>query len=183
MRLSNTLLVYAAPVQVSPPLMPTYAPLAQAVLPQVQVLTLQTLPPGLNVSFFPSPGPPAPPIASASVLLRVRHIYAAGEEASSGAWNSTVTIDLATLLAPALNVTAATELTADAMRPLAAARSAQIQWAQLPGYGDSSFCGNAAAVASTFGAAPDAVKRSTQAIALPVTLRPMEIRTFLLQVA
>lgn len=143
-------------------------------------MPLQTLPPGLNVTWAPPPnGTSPPPLSSASVLLRVRHIFAAGEGPGSG-WGTNVTVDLAALLAPSLAVTGAVELTADAARPLAAARTSQIQWAQLPAAGEEAAPRAAAPgeVGAPLAASSDS---AAPAAGLVVTLQPMEIRTFLLQ--
>lgn len=128
----------------------------------------------------PANGSAPPPVASASVLLRIRHIFASGEEPGSG-WGSSVTVDLAALLAPSLTVTGGVELTADASRPLAAARASQIQWAQLPPPQVAAGGDAAATRASKVGAA--AAAAAPRERGLVVTLEPMDLRTFLLELA
>ncbi len=172
----------AAGAAAPPP--PPVSPLAAPLPPAVEVLTLALLPEGLNVSAAaqgrtpgggggwarraPPPPPPRaqPPIAAAALLLRLRHIFAVGE----GPLAAPVEVDLAAAFAPRWNVTVAREVTLTATRGMAEARAEQIQWPQL-GAG-----GGAAGAAPARGAPPSAAG----APSLVVTLRPMEIKTFLL---
>jgi hypothetical protein len=179
-RLANPLLLLAAAAPTgagaararAPP--PPFSPLAAPLPPAVELLTLALLPAGLNVSAAaqgntpaagtaaPAAAPrgPQPPLAGAALLLRLRHIFAAGEGSLAGP----VVLDLAAAFAPRWNVTAAREMTLTATRGMEEARAAQIQWQQLGGSG-----------------AP-AAKRAlyTAAGGTTVTLQPMEIKTWLL---
>ena len=114
------------------------------------------------------------------MLLRIRHIFASGEEPGSG-WGSSVTVDLAALLAPSLTVTGAVELTADASRPLAAARVSQIQWAQLPPQAAAG--GDATATRTSKVGAGSAAAAAPREHGFVVSLEPMDLRTFLLELA
>lgn len=106
------------------------------------------------------------------LLVRLRHIYAAGE----GPLAVPVTVDLRAVLAPRWNVTGAVEMSLTATRPLVAARAAQTQWPETPAA--------APAVGAATRSGPGAEsQKARRADGLAVTLSPMEIRTFVLTLA
>ena len=139
-------------------------------------MTLQTLPPGLNISgafeakVEESAAPTAIPVDAAAVLIRLRHMYAFGE--GEGADSQPVTLDLSTVFAPRWKVVSAVEMTIDAAQPMASARAAQIPWQQT-----ITAIGKSAAAAPIHDAA-----RSERPLSFAVTLQPMDIRTFVLSV-
>lgn len=163
-RMTNPVVLMASTGGALP--VPVWSPIAAPLPAQVQLLTLQTLPPGLNVSA--APAPPSP-LASAAVLVRLRNVYAGGEGGHGWGASGTVSVDLSTMLAPSLDITAALELTADATQPLSEARAAQISWVQAGGTG-----------AINQGQQRDGWLAGGD---LVVSLQPMAIRTFLVQVA
>jgi hypothetical protein len=166
--LGDPLGVWAAPAAGVPPgpARAPFAPLAPGALPpSVALVSLQTLPPGLNVSAAFGGGATGAPLAAAAVLVRLRHVYAAGEGAAGQ--DAPVTLDLRAVFAPRWNVTACTETTLDGARPLAAARAAQIPWNEAAGGGGVGGGGPTASVGADF----------------VVTLAPMDFRTFVLAVA
>lgn len=172
LRMSNPVTIYAAPSTTAGEVsVPVWSPLGEgnAGLPSsVQLLSLQTLPPGLNVS---AQVPPGTPIEQASVLLRLRHIYAKGEGQSTSE-----TVELSTLLSPALPLQSAVELTADAARPLAQARQEQIVWQQAQSSQDIIVAGGMVGEGVQQEAATGVGSGS-----IPVQLDPIAIRTFLVQ--
>lgn len=208
--LANPLMVLATPIPAGqqPPSnrIPPFAPLAADLPASLEVLTLQLLPPGMNVSSASMPSASSPstaagsevppgglpaagddPLSSSVLLLRLRHIYTVGEDDQLA---QPVTIDIAAMLAPRWSVIGVTETTLTATRTMAAAREQQIQWAQLPS-------ADSAATSVHAGAAPlsrqqqSAASSSsggeagmgTVAYSYPVTLRPMDIRTFTVTLA
>jgi hypothetical protein len=184
----------------APPPSAPFAPLRAPLPPALEVLTLALMPSGLNISFggCPAMGPtptttgaqgrPTPTrggggagagAGAGVLLLRLRHVYAAGE----GPLAVPVTVDLGGVLAPHWNVTGAVELTLSATRPMAPARAAQVQWPEVPaaaaasGRAPAAVRGAAAAAASGDAGGGDAASAGD----LSVTLAPMEIRTWALQ--
>ncbi len=155
-----------------------FAPLSAALPPALELLTLQTLPANMNVSAATMGGMEweegtTDPVSSSVLLLRLRHIFAAGDDP---VLSQPATVDLAALFAPRWTVTGAVELTLTATRTMTAARAAQIQWPQLPPSSSGGVGSGAAAAKGHVGpAAGDAV--------IPVTIAPMDIRTFVLTIA
>jgi hypothetical protein len=174
---------------------PAFAPLGQPLPPQLSLVSLQLLPPALNLSAFFSDasgfaaaaagGPPPPPAAAGMLLLRLRHMFQLGLD--DAALTAPVTVDLAAVFAPRWSVTAATEMVVDGSGNMAAARAAQIQWQQQAGAGAArgtqEVAPAAAAVAATTVAAKAAAHLPLRASATSVTLASMEIKTLLLTLA
>ena len=173
---SNPTLVFVSVADgVDSPAVPNFAPLSGSLPPQVHLLSLQLLPPAFNMTPFfgnaaDAVGAGAAPVSSGSLLLRLRHVFQASLDDAAMAVPATV--DLAALFAPRWSVTAATELVVDASQGLAEARKAQVQWQQ-----------QASASRGAGGALPERKRPTVPAAtsALIVTLAPMEIRTYLLQ--
>lgn len=165
--LANPLQVWASPASEAPPTpMVPFAPLVQGALPpNVQLLSLQTLPPGLNISAAFDGKRTGAPVSDTAVLLRLRHVYAAGE--GDGGDAAPATVDLSALFAPRWTVESAVEYTIDAAQPMAAARANQIQWNAPGASGDATQGGDYSPTT------PVAV-----AAHVAVTLQPMDIRTF-----
>lgn len=195
-RVSNPLLIFAAPApgsslrgassdvggQVA------FRPLAAALPPQVAVVSLQLLPAGFNLSsLFPRP-PLAngadraqkPSAASGALLLRLRHIYQAGMDNATLA--VPVSVDLAAALAPHWRVAAAVEWAVDASQPMAAASATRINWLQQPG-GNKSGGKHQGKPGRSGRLGEDLHRRDSVQGSAVVTLRPMELKTLVLQLA
>jgi hypothetical protein len=153
--LSNPVLVFGSTNADASPTQPGASLLSTPLPANVQLLTLQLLPPATNISITTPQ-----PIADGVVLLRLRHIYAVQE----GPLSTPVTLDLQALFAPAWTVLSAEEMTLDGTRVMAAARAEQVMWVQAGGQ-------QATPASVPLGSAN-----------MSVTLLPMQIRTFLLQV-
>lgn len=137
----------------------------------VRVLSLQLLPPGLNISSVALAERAAAVTAPTNgvLLMRLHRIYARGEDAGGDA---PVQVDVASLFKPTVyTVTAVTEMTVDGAQEMDAARAARLSWSQTPGA--SSARAAAAAAAPPF-------RRVNGTI---VTLLPMDIITLALSVA
>ena len=89
-------------------------PVSHALPPQLELLSLQMLPPGMNITLIDdsdtqynaSTGTyPAPPVGSAVVLLRLRHLFAAGDGGGDSELGKPVSVDIASLFAPLWTVT------------------------------------------------------------------------------
>lgn len=167
-RIANPVVVTVAPVACGADL-PAAAPLARSLPPQLELMSLQMLPPGLNVSFAAD----GVPVNQSSVLLRLRHLYAVGEGSPGSSLGAPVTVDLSTLLLPQLNVTAATEMTLDGAATLKAAASRRIQWKQASGEQSQPLSDYTAAEGTDNPATTDSTV---------VTMQPMDIRAWLLEV-
>jgi hypothetical protein len=150
--------------------------------PQLELLSLQMLPPGMNVTLIDDDATqynassaaanrsyPAPPVKNAVMLLRLRHLYALGEGDSK--LGQPVSLDLAELFAPRWTVRTAVEMTADGVTPLAEREKSKLHWKQEP-----SVASAAVASASSHG-------DTKAAGVLSVTIHPMEIRTWAITVA
>lgn len=182
-RLANPVLVLASSGGASLPSAP-FAPLAAPLPPSLEIASLQLFPAGLDVSAAAQGPPPTgagrpaaadppppsapPPLSSAVLLLRVRHVYAVGEDDARA---QPVDLDLAALFAPRWTVLAARETTLTATRDMDAARAQQIQWAQVGQQAGSAVRRPNVTAAALHGAS-----------GFVFTLRPMDIKTFLLTV-
>ena len=153
---------------------PVVSPVSAPLPPQLELLTLQMLPPGMNISLIDNPDTqynvstgsyPAPPVGSAVMLLRLRHLYAAGEGGPSSALGKPVTVDLTKLFAPHYTIEAAVEMTLSASATLTDRESSKLHWQQAAALAE-------AAVESDVGmlAAADALTATT--------IAPMEVRTW-----
>jgi len=152
---------------------PAFAPLAAPLPPAVELLSLalvradaatggidasaaeQGPPPAQRGARAARAAPPPTPLANSTMLVRVRHIFAVGE----GIAAQPVNVDLAALFAPRWTVARIREMTLTAAAEMDAARAAQVQWPQ----------------AGVARAAPPRAPASSAS----VTLTPMQIRTFL----
>jgi hypothetical protein len=154
------------------------APVAAALPPQLELLSLQMLPPKMNISMIDLPDTqynatpgshPAPAVGSAVMLLRLRHLFAVGDGGPGSALGQPVAVDLAKLLAPHWTVTAAVEHTVDGITPLVEWERTRLQWRQAP-----ASPGKAAPAVGASGP-PDTLRRTT--------INPMEVRTWHITVA
>jgi len=118
-------------------------------------------------------------------LLRLRHIYQAGMDNATLA--VPVSVDLAAALAPHWRIAAAVEWAVDASQPMAAASAARINWLQQPGSNKSG--GNKTGgklqgkPGRSGGLGEDVHRRDPVQGSTVVTLRPMELKTLVLQLA
>jgi hypothetical protein len=179
-RMSNPLLAFTAangaPADV--------APLGQALPPQLALVSMQLLPPGLNLSGIFTPPTAdrggstlkaaAPPPASAGVLLiRLRHIYQLGLDAQSD--TNPATVDLAKVFAPRWKVLAVNEMVVDASEGAAVAEQKRVKWngASLGG----------AASPRTAAESSEARGSGSATGSTSVTLKPMELKTYVLELS
>ena len=161
----------------------TPVPLVSHELPrQLELLSLQMLPPGMNISLIDDPATQynsstkhnfPPPLASSAVMvLRLRHLFAVGDGGQTDPdLGKAVSIDLATLFAPRWTVTRAVETTVNGITPLSEREKTRLHWQQQTVKMQSS----------------DTLPRQeTAAVATPpgltVKISPMEVRTWRLTV-
>jgi hypothetical protein len=171
---ANPVVVFSSEVADTSKTCPVVSPVSAPLPPQLELLTLQMLPPDMNISLIDNPDTqynattgsyPAPPVGSAVLLLRLRHLYAAGEGGPSSALGKPVTVDLTKLFAPHYTIKAAVEMTLSASATLADRESSKLHWQQTAALGQ-------AAVESD-------VEMLTAADALSATtIAPMELRTW-----
>ena len=150
---------------------PPISPVDVSLPPQLELLSLQMLPPGMNISLIDDPGTqyntttghyPAPPVTSAVMLLRIRHLYAVGDGGSDSSLGKPVTIDLSKLFAPYWTITDAVEMTLSASMTLEERSKNVLHWRQ---------------------AVAEAVPQDSEEVLVTDTLRattisPMEVRTW-----
>ena len=161
------------------------SPISTALPPQLELLSLQMLPPSMNISLIDDPATqynsttagsryPAPPVGSAVMLLRLRHLYAAGDAGQSSPLGKPVKLDLAKIFAPHWTITDVNETTLSGSMTLSQQQSSQLHWRQAP---------------AAEGGAPNAPteprQRGADSADSPgvVTIRPMEVRTWAIRVA
>ena len=112
---------------------------------------------------------PAPPVSSAVILVRLRHLYAAGEGGpKSSELGKPVTLSLAELFAPRYKVTSAVEYTLDGVTPAAERERTRLRWQQAKPAQPSE-------EPAAAGGAEGAVKEDTLDA---TTIMPMEVRTW-----
>lgn len=170
-----------------------FSPLGTALPPNVELLTLQTLPPNMNVSgavqglsSFSSPSsssispPLVTPVSQTVVLLRLHHIYAIGEDEYLA---QSVDIDIGALFAPRWTINGVTEMTLTATRTMAVARAEQIQWEQLSSSSSSSSSSSTGPAIVMENSKISSSSVSISSSPYIVTLRPMEIKTYVLSIA
>ena len=184
-RLANPVVIFSSDQAVEGPLCPTVT-LGRALPPQLELLSLQMLPPSMNISMIDysgtqyntsTPGKyPAPPVSSAVILLRLRHLYAAGEGGpKSSELGKPVTLSLAELFAPRYKVTSAVEYTLDGVTPAAERERTRLRWQQAKPAQPSEEPAAAAAVGAEGAAKEDTLDATT--------IMPMEVRTWQITVS
>lgn len=165
------------------------SPVSTALPPQIELLSLQMLPPSMNISLIDDPATqynsttagsryPAPPVGSAVMLLRLRHLYAAGDGGQSSPLGKSVNVDLAKLFAPHWTITDVNETSLSGSMTLLELQSSQLQWRQAP---------PASARGSADVGVPSAMNEAQQHLndsdsLNVVTIRPMEVRTWKIRV-
>ena len=162
--LANPPMIFAAKAKSKSARCRPKAMMAIPLPPQLELLTLQMLPPNLNVSLIDdlNASHPSPPPQAAVVLLRVRHLFALGDGGADSALGKPVKLDLSTLLQPTWAITKAVECTVDGVVTLADRAKTRLKWKQQGS--DSTL------------KTPKPADRDYEA--LMVTIAPMEIRTF-----
>lgn len=115
------------------------SPVSTPLPPQLELLSLQMLPPQMNISLIDEPDTqynattkphPAPPVGSAVMLLRLRHLFAAGDGGQSSTLGKPVKIDLANLFAPHWRITSAVEMTLSGSMTLQQREVSRLHWKQ-----------------------------------------------------
>ena len=113
---------------------------------------------------------PAPPVTSAVMLLRIRHLFAAGEGGQSSALGKPVSIDLGNLFAPHWNITSAVEMTLSGSMTLQEREASRLHWKQQQTANQSVSPGASSEALGHLLRTPDDVGA--------VTIAPMEVRTW-----
>ena len=182
--LADPLQVWASPASEAPPspIAPFSPVIAGALPPNLQLMTLQTLPPGLNISAAFYGRRTGAPVSASVILLRLRHVFATGE--GQGGEAAPATVDLSALFAPRWSVASAVEYTIDAAQPMGAARANQIPWNAPSSSGSGSLSTGALPMGDGAGsglaAGDGSGVSSSSSSGVTVTLQPMDIRTFVL---
>ena len=154
------------------------SPMKLSLPPQLELLSLQMLPPGMNISLIDDPGTqynsttghyPAPPVTSAVMLLRLRHLYAAGDGGPDSSLGKPVTIDLANLFAPYWTITDAVPMTLTASMTLEERSKNLLHWRQATAPGAKAIV-------------QDNVETLMTDTLRATTISPMEIRTWKIRV-
>jgi lysosomal alpha-mannosidase len=163
------------------------SPVAAPLPPQLELLSLQMLPPAMNISLIDDPDTqynatttpyPAPPVSSAVMLLRLRHLYAAGDGGQSSPLGKPVTIDMANLFAPHWTISDVVETTLSGSMTLQQREGSRLHWRQQPqqdGVHASTSEEEREGQATWPGTDSDALGA--------VTIAPMEVRTWKIAVA
>jgi lysosomal alpha-mannosidase len=165
--MSNPALAFAAPSMGG--MAPSISGLGHDFPPELALVSLQLLPQDYNLSSLFSAAPMVPLNISAAVpsmcgalLVRLRHIYQVGDDSELA---QSASVDLTIAFAAAWTITEVVELTVDGSAPMDTARAVRIVWAEHK---------NGTASTSTMrGTTPNTV----------VSLRPMQIKTFLLKLS
>ena len=151
-----------------------FSPLGSSLPLNVELLTLQTLPPGLNVSgaVQSKHTRSLTPVSQTVVILRLHHIFGIGEDDH---FAQPVDIDVGALFAPRWTITGLTEMTLTGTRTMAVARTEQILWEQVATTTNSP---------NIFSNTTMNMINNNNKVSSPyiVTLRPMEIKTFILNI-
>lgn len=179
------------------------APMSVALPPQLELLSLHLLPPGMNISLIDDadtqynastkPHYPAPPVASTVLLLRLRHIFATGDGGVASALGRPVTVNLRKLFVPHWkSVRAAVEVTVDGVTPLSEREANKLHWKQQQQRTPLQQKEGMLTPDSIQNHSPDAVtttmdggqkgENQEKRPSLIVTIRPMEIRTWRIEV-